>query len=361
MQAVVLVGGRGVRLQPLTLTTPKPLVPLANRPIVEHIVRWLEQAGVEEVMLLTQYRAGAFADWLRRWKGIPVRAVEEPIPLGTAGAVANVARFLHGTTVVVNGDNLTNLDLPAMEQAHRAAGAIATIAVDRVADPTGRGVVVAADDGRVSRFQEKPSPGTALASTVNTGTYLIEPGVLADVSSGQAAMWETDIFPALIANGAPVYAWETPHLWIDAGTPEGYFGAQQAVLGGAVSAPAGMEAAGVWSEANTFRDSAAHCNPPIALGFGSIVAAGAMLDGPLSIGAECHIMVDARVHRAAVWDGCMVEPGATIVDSIVGYNCYIARGARVEGALLGDHVVVRPGASVVPGSRLAPRSIVERV
>lgn len=358
MQAVVLVGGRGERLHPLTLTTPKPLIPLANRPLIEHIVRWLERMGAVEALLLTHYRAAAFDRWLKRWQGIPVRAVEEPIPLGTAGAVANVAHSLWGTTAVINGDNLTNLDLRAMTRAHRATGAVVTIAVDAVADVTGRGVVVMDAGGRVARFQEKPAPGAALAATVNTGSYLVEPAALKDIPPGQPAMWESDLFPHLIAAGAPVYGFATPHLWLDAGTPAGYFEAQRRMLQGALSAPPGIETNGVWAAANTFCDAGAAYTAPIAIGFGAIIAAGARLHGPLSVGAECHILPGAHVAQSALWDGCLVERGAIIERSIIGYNCYIGADARVDGALLGDGAVVRPGAYVRPGSRILPATVV---
>lgn len=359
MQALILAGGRGERLQPLTITTPKPLVPLANRPLVEHVVRWLEQAGAARIWLLTHYRAADFDTWLRQWQGVRVSAVEELAPLGTAGAVANVAHLLHGTTAVINGDNLTNLDLEAMAHFHRSKGAIATIATDRVDDPTGRGVVVADAGGRVTRFQEKPAPGAALARTVNTGSYLIEPEALANLAPGTRAMWETDIYPALIGAGAPVYAFEAPHLWLDAGTPGGYFAAQAAILDRSASAPAGLEIDGIWAEANTNRDAGASYTPPIALGFGAIVAAGARLFGPLSVGRECHVLPGASLERSALWDGCFVEAGARVIDSIVGYNCYIAADALVEGSLLGDGVIVRAGAHLPAGSRVAPGSVIE--
>lgn len=359
MQAVILVGGAGLRLRPLTATTPKPLIPLANRPLIEHIVRWLEGAGVDAVMLLAQYRAAAFDRWLHHWRGIDVRVVEEPVPLGTAGAVANVAHLLRGTTAVINGDNITNLDLGAMLRLHRKRGAVATIAIDRVDDPSGRGVVVADAMGRVARFQEKPAPGTALAATVNTGSYLIEPAALAGVGRGQPAMWETDLFPNLIVTGQPVYAFETPHLWLDAGTPSGYFGAQQAILTGAVSEPAGEARGGVWTERQVSCDGSAQLQPPAALGYGTIIAAEAVVEGPCSIGAECHVLRGARVSRSSVWDGTLIEAGASILNSIIGYNCYVGEGARVHGALLGDGVTIKPGGHVAPGSRVEPGSVVD--
>jgi NDP-sugar pyrophosphorylase family protein len=348
MQAVVLVGGKGTRLRPLTLTTPKPLVPLANRPLIEHIVRWLEVAGVEEVFLLTQFKAQAFEDWITSWRGMPVRAVEEPVPLGTAGAVVNVAQFLHGTAAVVNGDNITDLDLRAMERVHRSAGAYATIAVDQVDDPTGRGVVVAGPDGRVSHFQEKPAPGTALATTVNTGTYLIEPQALMGIAPGHAAMWETDLFPALITSGARVQAFRAPHRWLDAGTARGYLAAQRAILEGAVSSPAG-----------TVYGPGATITWPVAIAENSSIEAGSVLEGPSSIGAGCRIEAGAKIVQSAVWDGCLVEAGATVANSIIGYNCTIGRQAQVDGALLGDGVIVRAGVRLRPGTTLEPRSVAE--
>jgi mannose-1-phosphate guanylyltransferase len=345
MQAVVLVGGQGTRLRPLTLTTPKPLAPLCNRPLVEHVVAWLESQGVDEVLLATQYRAAAFERWLRRRRGIPVRAIEEPEPRGTAGAVAHLADELDGTAVIINGDNLMSLDLRAMLATHRAAAAVATISIDRVDDPTGRGVVVRDDSGRVVEFQEKPAPGTARAKTVNTGAYLLEPSAIATIPRDRFCNFEQDVFPALIASDAPVHAFESAHLWIDTGTPAGYLRAQAAVLDGRASSPAGESIRGAWQEDNVTIDGAARLSGGVAIGFGTIVAAGARLTAS-SIGRECHVLADSEVERSAIWDGCMIERGAIIRDSIIGYNCYIGAGAQIDGAVLGDGTVVAAGARV---------------
>lgn len=171
-------------------------------------------------------------------------------------------------------------------------------------------------------------------------------------------MWETQVFPALIASGAPVFAFQAAHLWLDAGTPAGYFAALHAVLSGAVSTPSGRGDGSRWTETNVSIDAHAGCSGPLAIGYGSIIASGASVMGPASIGRECHILPGATIERSAIWDDCLIEAEARISDSILGYNCYIAAQAIVEGALLGDGVIVRPGAHIPDGSRIAPGAII---
>ena len=363
LPAVILVGGQGTRLRPLTLTTPKPLVPLANRPVIEHIVRWLQRYAVTEIFLATQYQAAAFDRWLYDWRGIPVRAVEEPEPRGTAGAVAHLAPHLHGTTIVVNGDNLLDLDVAAMLAAHRAHGAVVTISTDSVDDPTGCGVVVSDSQGRVTTFQEKPAPGTARANTVNTGVYLLESAALAAIPRDTFCNFEQQVFPELIAADAGVFAFQSAHTWIDTGTPAGYLRAQAAVLAGVASEPAGLVASGargpgitggrLWQAESVNVDSAARLNGGVALGFGTMIASDVVINAS-SIGRECHILPQALVERSAIWDACMLEHGATIYDSIIGHNCYIGAGARLNGVVVGDRCIIRSGAEVPAGTMLQP-------
>jgi mannose-1-phosphate guanylyltransferase len=354
MIAVILVGGQGTRLRPLTLTTPKPLVPLANRPVIEHIAAWLQGQGVDEIILATQYRAAAFERWLQRWRGIPIRAVEEPEPRGTAGAVAHVADQLAGTTVVVNGDNLLDLDLGAMLQAHRQTGATVTISTDAVDDPTGRGVVVSDPSGRVIAFQEKPAPGTARANTVNTGVYLLEPAAIAAIPRDRFCNWEGDVFPQVIADGAPVQAWGSRHVWIDTGTPAGYLRAQAAVLSGAASAPAGVLLDGAWRDESVTIDGGAEVQQT-AVGFGTMIASGSSLQ-MCSIGRECHVLAGVSIRNSAVWNNCQIEPGAALKDSILGNGCYIGSGAQINGAIVGDGCIIGAGAVIPPGQLLAPQT-----
>ncbi len=360
MQAVILVGGQGTRLRPLTLTTPKPLVPLANRPVIEHIVRWLEQHQVDQIFLAAQYQAAAFERWLRRWRGVEVRAIEEPEPRGTAGAVAHVASFLHGTTIIVNGDNLLNLDLTAMLTAHQAAQATATIATDIVEDPTGRGVVVSDQDGRVLAFQEKPAPGTARANTVNTGVYVLEAEAIAAIPRNTFCNFEQHVFPNLIKTGASVRSFQSAHIWIDTGTPAGYLRAQAAVLAGHASVPSGDAVEGItpdmlWREDSVTVDSSAVVTGGVAMGFGTIIASHALIESS-SIGRECHVLPDAHIKRSAIWDACQIERGAAVNDSIIGFNCYLGTNAQVHGAIIGDGCIIQAEAIVQPGMTLPPRT-----
>lgn len=340
-QAVVLVGGLGTRLRPLTLTTPKPLVPVANRPLLAHILRWLEAAGVEEVILATQYAAAAFAPFLRGWRGVATQAITEASPLGTAGAVANVRHLLRGATFVVNGDLLTNLDLRALAALHQQRGSQATIATAEVDDPTGRGVVVCDAAGHVVVFQEKPAPGTALAHTINAGTYVIEPTILDRLAANQPAMWETDLFPALIREGVAIHGAPLPQRWVDVGTPAGYHEATALVLDGLVGTPPGVASrAGLWIDDNVSVSAEAQITGSAALAFGAIVAAGVEISGPAMLGRDVHLLPGAQLHASALWDGTLVERDARIEHCIVGYNCYIGTGAHLMNMVLGDHTIV---------------------
>ncbi len=358
MQAVILAGGQGSRLHPLTLTTPKPLVPLANRPVLEHQLEWLLHMDISDILVLTHYHSQAFSNWLRHWQKGRIRIVVEPVPLGTAGAVANVVGSLHETTVVVNGDNLTTLDLRAMERFHQNNGALATVAVGRKDVVTGSGVVTIDRFKRITSFQEKPSAEKAQAKTINTGTYIIEPAILEGMPPGKKVMWESDVFPRLCTAGAGLYAFQEAHLWFDIGTFAGYFAGQRATLQGVVSLPKGTKSDGIWIEHDALCDEKAIYKAPLAISSNSTIAARVELLGPVCVGSECQIHEGARVANSAIWSGSVIAEGAIVLDSIIGYNCYIGAGAQVHCAVLGDSVKVGPGKQLEAGSRLEPGSIV---
>ncbi len=319
----MLAGGEGTRLRPLTYATPKPLLPIANRPFLEHQLTWLAGHGVTDVVLSIGYRPDAFTGHFADGAvaGLRLSYAVEPEPLGTAGAIRFAAEFGGFTDrfLVCNGDVLTDLDVSALVRFHDGAGAEATIALTRVEDPSAFGVVPTAPDGRVVGFVEKPSPGHAPTNWINAGTYVLEASVLGLIPSGRAVSIERETFPALLGRDAKLFALASPGYWLDIGTPSKYLQANLDLLAGGESL----------------------C-PPDAR-----VAAGATLESSV-LGPRTVVGEGAGVVRSVLLEGARVEAGAVVVDSVVGAEAVIGAGATVESIS-----VVGPRASVPPGARLA--------
>lgn len=281
MKAVVLVGGEGTRLRPLTYTTPKPMLPIANRPFLEHQLEHLRSHGAGEVVLACGYRPDA----IRAHFGDALGYAVEPEPLGTGGAIAFAAREFSETFVAANGDVLTDLDLSALVAFHRSRGARMTIALHAVDDPSRYGVVATAADGEVTAFLEKPAPGTTDVRTINAGTYVVEPDVLDLIPPGRAVSVEYDVFPRLV--GAGLYALADPGRWRDIGTPESYLAAnlERMPPGGLIDPTATVDPGAV------VRDS--------VVGPGCVVAAGVRLE-------RCVLLAGAVVHGPRTVDNRVI-------------------------------------------------------
>jgi mannose-1-phosphate guanylyltransferase len=280
--AVVLVGGEGTRLRPLTYETPKSMLPVANRPFLEHQVEHLHRHGVDRIVLACGYRPDA----IRAHFGDELEYVVEPEPLGTGGAIAHAGRGIGETFVVANGDVLTDLDLTALVAFHRERDARMTIALHPVDDPSRYGVVVTDPDGAVSAFVEKPAPGTIAANTINAGTYVVEPDVLELIPEGRAVSVEYEVFPALV--GAGLYARSFTGYWRDIGTPASYL------------------------DANVERLPAGGAIDPTAT-----VAPSASVTGSV-VGAGCRVEAGARVHRSVLLPGAVVTAGRNVDNLVVG-------------------------------------------
>ena len=321
MKAIVLAGGEGTRLRPLTWTTPKPLLPIVNRPFLEHQLSWLAGHGVTEVVLSLGYRSDAFAG--RVFSDLPLQVAAEPEPLGTAGAIRFAADAAGVTDrfLVCNGDVLTDLDVTALVRFHRERAAEATIALTRVEDPSAFGVVPTDDEGRVLRFVEKPPPGEAPTDWINAGTYVLEPSVLADIPAGRAVSIERETFPGLLARNGKLYALPSSAYWLDIGTPAKYL------------------------EANA--DRLERLGGASLLGPGAVVAPGAAVEGSV-LGAGAVVEAGAKVLRSVLFDGARVGAGAEVADSVLGSGATVEAGAAVSGV-----TIVGPGAVVAPGERLA--------
>ena len=283
MIGVVLVGGFGTRLRPLTNQTPKAMLPVANRPFLEHQLEHLASHGIDRVILACGYRPDA----LRAHFGDRVQYVVEDEPLGTAGAIAHATRGVEETFVACNGDVLTDLDVTALVGLHRDRRARLTLALHAVDDPSRYGVVETAADGAVTRFVEKPPPGAAGADTINAGTYVIEPEVLADVPPGRAVSIEQEVFPTLIGRG--LYAQVQAGRWIDIGTPESYLAANVQL-----APPEGLV------------DPSARVEPGVRIarsvvGPGAHVGAGASVSGSVLLPGA--VVPDGRIVENRVIDG----------------------------------------------------------
>lgn len=351
MDAVVLVGGEGTRLRPLTYDVPKQMLPIVERPMLERVLEWLGGHGVSRAVLSLGYRPDAFLAAFPegRAHGVELAYAVEPELLDTAGAIRFAARAagVEGTFVVVNGDVLTDLDLGALVRFHRERGATATIALTPVADPSAFGVVPTGPDGRVVAFVEKPAPGTAPTNEVNAGTYVLEAEVVDMIPAGRRVSVERETFPELAAAGR-LFAWASDAYWIDTGTPRQYVAAQVDVLRGrreAVSLPESTERPARVFVAPGAR-VAADIGPNAFVGADAVVGEGARVVDAV-VGARAGVCRGASIVRSVLLPGAVVEEGARVEECVVG------PAARVgAGAVLGGWSVVGKGASVPAGCRL---------
>ncbi len=339
MQAVILVGGEGTRLRPLTYALPKPMAPLLGRPFIGWIIERLRAAGVGEVILSCCYLPEAieshFGDG--RAHGVRLHYVHEVDPLGTAGAIKNAVKHIDGTIFVCNGDILTGVDLRALLAAHRQHNAIATIHTRPVEDPSQFGVVETDVDERVRRFVEKPAPGQTSAHDINAGTYVLEPEAIEAIPAGRSVSIERETYPLLIETTHRVYARSTDDYWIDVGRPDTYRQAHHDILDGRFEHPVGVEIAPrVWSAdgAPLGKDVAVHA--PAFIGAGAHIGAGVTIEPYTVLYDSCHVGDGARVGDAILWPGCRVGDRAVVRDAILGLDVAVDAGAHVAaGAVLG--------------------------
>ncbi len=356
MKAVVLVGGTGTRLRPLTLTVPKQVLPIVEVPMIERVLAYLEPHGVDEAVLSLGYLHGAFQNLFPDGMAGNVRLTYavEPEPLDTAGAVGFAARYAGITErfLVVNGDILTDLDITAMLAFHEDRGAEATISLSKVEDPSSFGLVPIDERGKVSAFVEKPAAGAIGPSLINAGTYVLEPSVLDHIPEGQRISIERQVFPLLAAAGA-LYGFASDGYWTDTGTPLQYLRAQLDLVAGRRAGPpapgARRGAAGVWTLGQAdFGDSV---QAPSLIGDGAWVAPDASVENSV-IGAGCRLNHGARVLESVLLPGVEVGQGAVVSLSILGRGVSVGEGAEVAGlSVIGDGFHVEAGARL-DGARL---------
>ena len=365
MKAVVMAGGEGTRLRPMTANQPKPLLPVVNRPIMEHVLRLLKRHGMEETVVTVQFLAALVRNYFGDGEdvGMSLQYATEETPLGTAGSVKNAEDALKDDTfLVISGDALTDMDLTEMVRFHKENGALVTVGLTRVPDPLEFGIVIADEDGRIQRFLEKPTWGQVFSDTVNTGVYIMEPEVLAEVSAKESVDWSHDVFPKLLQRGAPIYGYVSDKYWEDVGTLESYLKAQADVLNGKVDADiAGFELSpGVWVAEGAEVDPDAVLTGPVAIGEYAKIEAGAHLREYSVIGANVVVKEGAFIHRAVVHNRVFVGQGVTLRGCVVGKNTDVMRRARIEEtAVVGDECVIEPEAYISAGVKVYPFKTIE--
>lgn len=338
MKAIVLVGGKGTRLQPLTYSLPKPMVPVMNRPFLEHMIEWLRANGVDELILTTGYLPQLIAEHFGDGAGWGVRLtyVEEKEPLGTGGAIKNCESLLGEPFLAVNGDILTDLDLGGMRELHRGQGALVTVAAARVDDPTPYGMLETAPDGRVRRWVEKPRREEVTSPHVNVGVFLFSPEALAMMPSGPFNL-EREFLTPIISQGQPVYGFRTECYWIDIGTAAKYRQAHLDVLSKRIGVrmPGREREPEVWVGERVVRGAGVRLVPPVVIGNGVRLGAGAVI-GPHTVLADgARVGPGALVSGSVLWPKAMVGRGARVVDCVVGSGCRIGEQAVHECETLG--------------------------
>jgi mannose-1-phosphate guanylyltransferase/phosphomannomutase len=349
----------------MTANQPKPMLPVVNRPIMEHVLRLLRQHGFSETVVTVQFLASLVRNYFGDGEdfGMFLQYATEETPLGTAGSVKNAEDALRDDPfLVISGDALTDIDLSALVAYHKDHGALVTVALTRVPDPLEFGIVIADDGGRIQRFLEKPTWGQVFSDTVNTGIYVMEPEVLAEVQAGESVDWSGDVFPRLLERGAPLYGWVADGYWEDVGTHESYFKAQADVLSGKVRADVdGFEVSpGVWVAEGAEIDPDAILSGPLCVGEYARIEAGAQLREFTVIGSNVIVKEGAFLHRAVVHNNVYIGRGANLRGCVVGKKTDVMGAARIEeNAVVGDECVIEPDAYLSAGVKVYPFKTIE--
>jgi mannose-1-phosphate guanylyltransferase len=356
MQALILAGGEGTRLRPLTSTVPKPVVPLVGRPFISYMIEWLRAHGVDDVIMSCGFLAAGVRDVLGDGSalGVRLRYVEEPKPLGTGGALKFAEELLDERFFMLNGDVLTDIDLSAQLAQHERTGARGTLALIPVEDPSAYGLVRRNADLSVKEFVEKPEADQIDTDLINAGAYILERDVLEIMApAGTNISIEREVFPALVGRG--LYGFESSGYWLDIGTPHRYLQGTFDILEGNVDTEVGrlLKAAG-WA---LVHGAAVHGRvvAPALVGEGCEIASGAIVGGRAYLGTGVTVGEGAHVESSVVLDGARIGARTTVSSAIIGPGAEVGDHCRIEsGVVLGEGVKVGPGNTLAAGARIFP-------
>src|SRR5437762_471743 len=339
MKAILLAGGKGTRLRPLTIHTPKPIVPIFDRPFLHYQLDLLKQVPeIDEVILSLNYQPRRIEELFGDGStcGIAMRYVVEPVPLGTAGAVRYAGESLHESVVVFNGDVLTEVDLTAVVALHRARKARATIVLTPVENPSAYGLVETDAEGNIRRFLEKPKPDEITCNTINAGIYVLEPDTFDRIPTGMPYSIERSFFPSLIERSETFVAYIDRGYWIDIGTPEKYMQVHRDIMDRRYQPRRGSPFNGTaaWVSPQARVEDGVELAGPCFVDEGAVLKTGARV-GPYSvIGRHCHLEEHAAVEGAIVWANTRISQEAAVRRSILGRHCHIGRSASIENGVV---------------------------
>jgi len=349
MKAVILVGGFGTRLKPLSINTPKAMMPVINVPFLEYVIRRLASHNITHIVLTISHLAEPIESYLGNGSrfGVNITYTVEDTALGTAGAVKNAEQYLDESFLVLNGDIFTDLDLTAMIAAHTKRGAMITIALTPVDDPTQYGLIDTDDKNRITRFLEKPGLDQVTTNMINAGTYVLEPEVLSDIPKQTKFSFEHQVFPPLLERGEPIYAYPSSCYWIDIGTPQKYQQLNRDLLSGK-------------SNQYTLKPGnslpGADISQPLVIGENCNISNHARLYGPLVVGSGCVIASNAVIEDCVIWSDVKIEDEAVVEHSIIANKCHIGNSCFISNSVIADNVNIADGYRLEPGSKIAPDS-----
>ena len=352
MNAVILAGGKGTRLRPLTLNTPKPIVPILTKPFLALQIDLLKKTGIDNIVLSLSYQPRRIEELFADGKGMGVKIhyTMEPEPLGTAGAVKNAESLLKARTVVFNGDVLSDLDLGAVLRFHEESSSKCTIVLTPVENPTAYGLVETEGDGAVKRFLEKPSYDEITCDTINAGVYVIEPELLNYIPAGTNYSFERGFFPSLLRDKVPFFAYVHRGYWIDIGTPEKYLKVHRDILAGALAVEGFTpNAGGTYVDPKATVERGAKIQGPGYIGDGATVKAGATLEPYAVLGTNVRIEEGATVGNSVLWSGVRIGAEARVRNALLGRNAHIGHHSIVDGGVvLGDKSVLTDYSRITP-------------
>lgn len=364
MKAIIMAGGKGTRLRPLTCAKPKPMVPLANYPVMTHTINLLKKHGFSDIGVTVQHMASHIIDYYRdgREMGVNIRYFIEDIPLGTAGSVKNAQDFLNDTFLVISGDGLTDINLSEAMECHRQKKSLATLILTSVENPLEYGIVVTKNTGEIVRFLEKPTWGEVFSDKVNTGMYILEPEVLNYIPEKSFFDFSKNLFPLLMDKGYTLNGFNGKGYWCDIGNSQAYLQAHLDILMDKVSTylPYREYSSKIWVGDNTEIHPLAQLKAPLVIGNNCYIGPHASIGPHSFIGDNCRIMEGTSVKRSVLWNGVSIDKDVALRGAVLCSNVSIkSRTAVYEGAIIGDETVVHEKCIIKPGAKVWPGKTIE--